>query len=233
MGGTSTDVSLCDGSVPRVHGTELDGVPLRIPSLDIQSVGAGGGSIARVDAGGALRVGPESAGADPGPACYGRGGRDATLTDALLVLGRLPPEGLLGGEIPLDGRMAAEAVRRVGGRLGLSPQGAALGILRVADAALERAVRRISAGRGHHPAHFALLVFGGAGGLHACSLASALGIRENPRPSGPRDLLGAGSLLQPPGLGGLPHGDDAGDEPSPRTPWPGFSLLWSGRQRAR
>jgi len=198
MGGTSTDVSLCDGSVPRVHGTELDGVPLRIPSLDIQSVGAGGGSIARVDAGGALRVGPESAGADPGPACYGRGGRDATLTDALLVLGRLPPEGLLGGEVPLDGRMAAEAVRSIGGRLGLSPQGAALGILRVADAALERAVRRISAGRGQHPARFALLVFGGAGGLHACSLASALGIREILVPPDPGAFSALGLCFSPP-----------------------------------
>ncbi len=197
MGGTSTDVSLCDGSVPRVHGTELDGIPLRIPSLDIQSVGAGGGSIARVDAGGALRVGPESAGADPGPACYGRGGREATLTDAMLLLGRLPPEGLLGGEVPLDAGKSVEAIRKIGARLGLPPASAALGILRVADAALERAVRRVSAGRGHHPAHFALLVFGGAGGLHACSLASSLGIREILVPPDPGTLSALGLCFSP------------------------------------
>jgi N-methylhydantoinase A len=176
MGGTSSDVSLCDGRVPRIHGTELDGIPLRIPALDIQSVGAGGGSIARVDPGGALRVGPESAGADPGPACYGRGGKEATLTDALLVLGRLPAAGLLGGEFPLDRRAALRAVERLSFRLRISPTQAALGIVRVVDAALERAVRRISAGRGHHPGRFSLLVFGGAGALQACALASALGI---------------------------------------------------------
>ena len=198
MGGTSTDVSLCDGSVPRVHGAELDGIPLRIPSLDIQSVGAGGGSIARVDAGGALRVGPESAGADPGPACYGRGGREATLTDALVVLGRLPREGLLGGEVPLDRRAAAEAVKRLAGRVGLSLEDAALGIVRVAEAALERAVRGISAGRGHHPAGFALLVFGGAGGLHACSLAAALGIRRILVPPDPGTFSALGLCFSPP-----------------------------------
>jgi N-methylhydantoinase A len=198
MGGTSTDVSLCDGSVPRVHGTELDGIPLRIPSLDLQSVGAGGGSIARVDAGGALRVGPESAGADPGPACYGRDGREATLTDALLVLGRLPPAGLLGGEISLDEKAAAEAVSRLGKRRDLSPEDAALGVVRVADAALERAVRRVSAGRGHHPARFALLVFGGAGGLHTCSLASALGIRLILVPPDPGTFSVLGLCFSPP-----------------------------------
>ncbi len=198
MGGTSTDVSLCDGKIPRVHGTELSGVPLRIPSLDIQSVGAGGGSIARVDAGGALRVGPESAGADPGPACYGRGGREATLTDALLVLGRLPGEGFLGGDVPLDREAAAEAVRRVSRRLGLPLEETALGIVRVADAALERAVRAVSAGRGRHPARFALLVFGGAGGLHACSLASSLQIRRILVPPDPGTFSALGLCLSPP-----------------------------------
>jgi N-methylhydantoinase A len=198
MGGTSTDVSLCDGRIPRVHGTELDGFPLRIPTLDIQSVGAGGGSLARVDAGGALRVGPESAGAEPGPACYRRGGEEATLTDALLVLGRLLEEGLLGGEISLDRDAAENAVGRIGRRLGLGVEKCALGIVRVAEAALERAVRRISAGRGHHPGRFSLLVFGGGGGLHACSLALSLGVKRVLIPPNPGTFSALGLCMSPP-----------------------------------
>jgi N-methylhydantoinase A len=198
VGGTSTDISVCEGREPRIQGTELDRIPLRIPTLDIQSIGAGGGSQARVDAGGALRVGPESAGADPGPACYGRGGTEATLTDALFFLGRLPQEGLLGGEIPLDRAAAERSLIRIGHRLGVSAREAAHGILRVATAALETAVRRISAGRGHHPAHFALLAFGGAGGLLACPLASALGIGHIVIPRDPGAFSALGLCSSPP-----------------------------------
>lgn len=197
MGGTSTDLSLCDGEVPRVHGTELDGIPLRIPALDIRSVGAGGGSIARMDSGGALRVGPESAGAEPGPACYARGGTDPTLTDAHLILGRLPPEGFLNGKVPLDGELARGALGFLAGRLGLGVEQTALGVLRVADATLERSARAISAGRGQHPARYALLAFGGAGGLHACALASALGIRRILVPPDPGTFSALGLCCGP------------------------------------
>ncbi|HEV8336814.1 MAG TPA: hydantoinase/oxoprolinase family protein [Candidatus Polarisedimenticolia bacterium] len=198
VGGTSTDISVCEGREPRIQGTVLERIPLRIPSLDIQSIGAGGGSQARVDAGGALRVGPESAGADPGPACYSRGGTEATVTDALFFLGRLPEEGLLGGEIPLDRAAAERSLRRIGQRLGVSARAAAHGILQVANAALETAVRRISAGRGHHPARFALLAFGGAGGLLACPLASALGIERIVIPRDPGAFSAFGLCSSPP-----------------------------------
>src|SRR5581483_2954317 len=144
-------------------------------ALDIHTVGAGGGSIARLDAGGALRVGPESAGADPGPACYGRG-TEPTVTDANLVLGRLVATEFLGGTMTLDVARARAALAPLARRLRRTPEQVADGIVRVATATMERAVRVITVERGHDPRRFTLVAFGGAGGLHACALADALGM---------------------------------------------------------
>jgi N-methylhydantoinase A len=166
MGGTSTDVCLiADGVVERTSERLVGGLPIRLPTVDIHTVGAGGGSIARVDAGGALRVGPESAGADPGPASYGRGGLLPTVTDANLLLGRLPVR--LAGGVGLD-RAAAE--RALGS---IDPAS----VVEVVNAEMLRALRVVSVERGHDPADFALVAFGGAGPLHACALAEELGIR--------------------------------------------------------
>jgi N-methylhydantoinase A/oxoprolinase/acetone carboxylase beta subunit len=176
MGGTSTDVSLVDGVVRHTTEASVDGYPIRVPMLDIHTVGAGGGSIARVDAGGLLRVGPESAGADPGPACYGTG-TEATVTDAHVVLGRISAEQLLGGAMTIDADRAAAAVDRIAARLKIDRASAAAGILRVANANMERAIRVVSVERGHDPRDFALVAFGGCGGLHACEIAEELGIR--------------------------------------------------------
>jgi len=189
MGGTSTDVSLADGAPRETAETVIDGLPIRIPMLDIHTVGAGGGSIARVDAGGLLRVGPESAGADPGPACYGNG-MDATVTDAHVALGRV--EALLGGSLPMHADRAAAAVDRIASRLKLDAATAAEGILRVANANMERAIRTVSVERGFDPRDFALAAFGGCGGLHACEIARELGIRTVivPRYAGALSALG-------------------------------------------
>ena len=183
MGGTSTDVSVVNGIIHTTSEAEVAGMPIRVPVLDIHTVGAGGGSLARVDAGGALRVGPESAGADPGPACYGRGGRTATVTDANAFLGRLPATGLLGGELPLDLEAAREALVALSQDLVSSIAGprvdleeTALGILQVVNAEMERAIRVISVERGHDPRDYVLLSFGGAGGVHACELARSLSV---------------------------------------------------------
>jgi len=175
MGGTSTDVSLCDGRPRETMEASVDGFPVRVPMLDIHTVGAGGGSIARVDEGGLLRVGPESAGADPGPACYGKGTRP-TVTDAHVVLGRIAADQLVGGEMHLETSRAAAAVDSVARKLGISGVEAARGILRVANANMERAIRLVSVERGHDPRDFALVAFGGCGGLHACEMAEELGI---------------------------------------------------------
>ena len=190
MGGTSTDVALLDGGIPATSEGVVAGLPVRVPIVDIHTVGSGGGSIARVDAGGALRVGPESAGAEPGPVCYGRGGREPTVTDANVVLGRLPPDRFLGGTYRLDEEEAHDALARLGEAAGLGAASggiasrdeaevarhAALGVVRVANARMERALRAISVERGHDPQDFSLVSFGGAGGLHACDLARTLGI---------------------------------------------------------
>jgi len=178
MGGTSTDVAVCDGGLPLTRETHLAGLPVGVPTLAIHTVGAGGGSLARRDAGGALAVGPESAGAAPGPACYGRGGNEPTVTDANLALGRLVPARFLGGRMPLDRDAATAAVDALADELGLSREACALGIVRVAESAMERAIRVISVERGLDPRGFALLSFGGAGGLHAVSLARRLRLRE-------------------------------------------------------
>ncbi len=197
MGGTSTDVCLCPGVIPFTSEGELAalGLPLRLPIIDIHTVGAGGGSLARLDAGGALLVGPESAGADPGPACYGRGGRQPTVTDANLLLNRLDPDQFLGGQMPLD-RPAGEAVlAQLAERLDASVEQAAWGAVQVANAAMERAIRKISVERGHDPADFTLVAFGGAGPLHACELADRLSIPRVLVPRAPGVLSALGMLV--------------------------------------
>ena len=177
MGGTSTDVApIVGGEVQVRTDARVAGVSIRHPMVDIHTVSAGGGSIAHVDAGGALRVGPRSAGADPGPAGYGRGGAEATVTDANLYLGRLRDGARLGGEVVLARRAAEAALERLGAAAGLTPLDAALGVIRVADAEMARALRVVSVERGLDPRGFALSAFGGAGGMHACALADELGI---------------------------------------------------------
>ena len=177
MGGTSTDVApVLGGAVQTTTESVVAGVPIKLPMVDVHTVSAGGGSIAWVDAGGALRVGPSSAGADPGPAAYGRGGEEPTVTDANLYLGYLADGAELGGEVRLDRRQAEAALRRVGARLGLDSEETARGIVRVADAEMIRALRVISIERGLDPRELTLVAFGGAGGLHACSLAEELDI---------------------------------------------------------
>ena len=197
MGGTSTDVALCPGAIPTTAESTITDLPLRLPVIDIHTVGAGGGSIAYVDAGGALHVGPRSAGAVPGPVCYGRGGTEPTVTDANLVLGRLDPDGFLGGRgaVQLDKGAARAALHALGEQLGLSAEEAALGVVRVANATMERALRRVSVERGHDPRQFALIPFGGAGPLHACELADALAIPSILLPPMPGVLSAFGMLV--------------------------------------
>ncbi len=179
MGGTSTDVGLIENAVPSVSGElELEyAMPIHVPMVDVHTIGAGGGSIAAVDAAGMLRVGPESAGARPGPICYGRGGTEPTITDANLVLGRLNPERLLGVDSPVTlDHVRALLEEKVGRRLGLDAEGAAAAILRVANDRMAGAIRLVSLSRGHDPRDFALFAFGGAGPLHATALARELSI---------------------------------------------------------
>jgi len=174
MGGTSTDVALLlEGQLPVVTAGTVAGMAVRTPMLDIHTVGAGGGSLARVDAAGGLRVGPQSAGADPGPVAYGKG-ETLTVTDANLLLGRLPADVLLAGQLALDGARVRHHFDALAAALRCTPEEAALGIIRVVDAAMARALRHISVERGYDPAEFTLLSYGGAGGLHACALAEAL-----------------------------------------------------------
>lgn len=174
MGGTSTDVALCDGVVPTRADVVVAGFPARTPVVDVHTVGAGGGSIARLDTGGALRVGPESAGASPGPACYGTG-EAFTVTDAQAVLGRLAGGGLLGGRMALDATRSLRAATPLLAAFE-DERAAAHAVLAVATANMERALRVVSVQRGHDPREFTLVAFGGAGPLHACALAEALDI---------------------------------------------------------
>lgn len=179
MGGTSTDVGLIENAVPQVSGElELEyAMPIHVPMVDVHTIGAGGGSIASVDAAGMLRVGPESAGARPGPICYGRGGSEPTITDANLVLGRLNPDKLLGVDHPVTlDHVRGLVLEKVGQRLGLDAEAAAAAILRIANDRMAGAVRLVSLSRGHDPRDFALFAFGGAGPLHATALARELGI---------------------------------------------------------
>ena len=202
MGGTSTDVALIDNKIPLTSEATIAGFPVRVPVMDIHTVGAGGGSIGRVDGGRSLRVGPESAGAVPGPVCYGQGGVEATVTDANVVLGRVPYTGLLGGGIRLDVEQANLALARLAQDLHNEPQGtcqpqewAALGIVSVVNAQMERAIRVISVERGHNPADYGLISFGGAGGLHACELARSVGIRRVMIPNLASTLSAFGMLV--------------------------------------
>jgi N-methylhydantoinase A len=194
MGGTSTDVSLINENLPLTTEAVIAGLPLKVPAIDIHTVGAGGGSIAEPDAGGSLRVGPESAGADPGPICYGRGG-NITVTDANLFLGRLLPERFLGGRMRLDRQKMEGAFRSLSKQLGLTDMELAEGVLAVANAGMERAVRVISVQRGFDPGEFTLFSFGGAGGMHAADLARMLGIPRVLVPRHPGIFSAMGMLL--------------------------------------
>jgi N-methylhydantoinase A len=196
MGGTSTDVALMDDSraesLAITSESVVSGMPVAVPMLDIHTVGAGGGSLARFDRAGALRVGPESAGAEPGPICYGRGEK-ATVTDANLILGRIPEAGLLGGSFHLDQARAHRLMDRERGPMG-SPEEFAQGIVDVANSVMEKAIRVISVERGHDPRDYTLVAFGGAGGLHACELAGSLEIPRVLVPCFPGALSALGIL---------------------------------------
>lgn len=196
MGGTSTDVALIDREAKPSSQSEIAGLPIGVPMLDIHTVGAGGGSIARFDAAGALRVGPESAGADPGPICYGRG-TQPTVTDANLILGRLRPDRFLGGGFTPDlertRRVLGDWLKKSGSKLSIEQ--IASGIIRVVNATMEKAIRVVSIERGYDPREFALVAFGGAGGLHACALADALGIPTVIIPALPGGLSAFGILV--------------------------------------
>jgi N-methylhydantoinase A len=197
MGGTSTDVALIDEIASRRQTTDIGGIPIVVPTIDIHTVGAGGGSIASVDAGGALRVGPESAGAEPGPACYG-GGTRPTVTDATVVLGRLRPDAFLGGHMRLNVERARRALAGLARAMGVrSETVAAEGVVRVVENSMERAIRLITIERGQDPRSCVLIAFGGAAGLHACGLATELGIRSVLIPNHPGVLSARGMLTAP------------------------------------
>ncbi len=178
MGGTSTDVALIDGDLKLTNEGKIGPYPVAVPMVDMHTIGAGGGSIAYIDGGGLLQVGPESAGADPGPACYGRGGTQPTVTDANLVLGRLLPDAFLGGKMLLAVDAANSAVGKLAAQLQLGLEETAAGIIRLANEHMSQALRVISIQRGIDPKNFTLMPFGGAGGLHVCALAEAMGIKQ-------------------------------------------------------
>ena len=196
MGGTSADVALIrDFRADVSFERDVAGFPVRFPSVDVETVGAGGGSVAWFDRDGLLKVGPASAGAEPGPACYGRGGDRPTVTDANLVLGRLSARGLLAGEMRLDASLARAAIAPVAGRLGFGVERTARGVLDVVVANMVRAIRTISVERGYDPREFTLMAFGGAGPLHARDVAAALGMREILVPAAPGILCAQGLIV--------------------------------------
>ncbi|MDT8439335.1 MAG: hydantoinase/oxoprolinase family protein [Wenzhouxiangellaceae bacterium] len=199
MGGTSTDVALIRGRPMLTREGRIGRYPVAVPMVDMHTIGAGGGSKARLDAGGLLQVGPASAGADPGPVCYGRGGRDVTVTDANLLLGRLPRATRLGGEHRLDFEAAERALAELAARAGLEPGAAARGIVRIANEHMSRALRVMSAERGLDPKRAVLMCFGGAGGLHVCELADSLGMTEAIVPARSGVLSALGMLVAEPG----------------------------------
>ena len=195
MGGTSTDVALiAGGPVPRPEST-IDGLPSRVRTLDIETIGAGGGSLARVDAGGALRVGPESAGANPGPVVYGLGGEQVTLSDANAILGRLDAEHFLGGTMALDLTAGERALTDLARQVGFSIVDTAQGVVDIANVNIDRAIRRVSIARGYDPRDFTLVAFGGAGPLHACEAAARLDIPRVLVPETPGVLCALGLLI--------------------------------------
>ena len=197
MGGTSTDVALIEGEIRLTSEGSIGPWPVAVPMVDMHTIGAGGGSIARVDAGGLLQVGPESAGAAPGPACYGQGGKQATVTDANLVLGHLQPDAFLGGAMRLDVAAARRAVQQLASALDMAPEAAAEGIIAVANEHMAQALRVISVQRGVDPCNHVLVSFGGAGGLHVCALAEALGMRHALVPVQAGVLSALGMLVAP------------------------------------
>ena len=198
MGGTSTDVALLQSGEPRLASESIvHGYPIKAPTLDIHTVGAGGGSIAHVDSGGLLKVGPRSAGADPGPVCYDRGNDAPTVTDANVVLGTLHPTHLLGGRMPIRRDRAIAAIERLARRLGMETMETAQGILSVVTANMAKAIRVISVQRGHDPRDYTLMAFGGAGPLHAARLARELEIRRVLVPRNPGILCAIGLLFDP------------------------------------
>ena len=195
IGGTSTDVSLvADGRLEASDERTISGYPVRIPSIDISTIGAGGGSIAWIDSGGILKVGPESAGADPGPACYALGGKEATITDARVVLGHLNGEALLGGRLPIDKSRSVQAVEKLAERIHMDPLETARGILAVSNSNIFREIKNVTVAKGYNPSDFCLVAFGGSGPLHAADLMEEMNIRKAlipPRPG----LLAAYGLL--------------------------------------
>jgi len=195
MGGTSTDVALLDArrEPPITSEGTVGGLPVSVPMLDIHTAGAGGGSLAWMDKAGSLQVGPQSAGANPGPACYGRG-EGATVTDANLILGRLPAEHFLGGTMRLDEARARDGLAAIPTKSFASLEHLAEGVVRVANARMESALRRVSVERGYDPRTFTLIAFGGAGPLHACALAQSLGMRSVLIPASPGALSALGIL---------------------------------------
>ena len=199
MGGTSTDVALLNGDIATTTEGRIGPYPVGVPMVDMHTIGAGGGSIAYLDSGGMLQVGPRSAGAQPGPACYGQGGTEATVTDANLVLGRLVADVSLAGDLQLDRELAINAVAKIADQIGLSVEETALGIVSVANEHMARAIREISVNRGHDPADFMLASFGGAGGLHVCALAEAMHMRQAIVPNRGGVLSAMGMLVAPRG----------------------------------
>lgn len=200
MGGTSTDVALIDGAIRLSTEAKIGGYPVAVPMVDIHTIGAGGGSIAWVDEGGLLHVGPQSAGADPGPVCYGKGGEQVTVTDANLILGRLPASTQLGGNLKIDQASARAAMQKLADQLGLpSAEAAAAGVIALANEHMAGALRVISVQKGHDPAGFVLVCFGGAGGLHVCDLADALHMQTALVPVHAGVLSALGMLAAKPG----------------------------------
>jgi len=197
VGGTSTDVSLVHAGLPNLTGSRtVADYPVKTQMTDIHVIGAGGGSIAWIDDAGALKVGPQSAGADPGPAAYGRGGVEPTITDANILLGRLDPSALLGGRMQIDREAAIAAIDKgVASKLKMTPEAAAYGMLRIANANMSRAIRSVSIERGYDLAGFALFAFGGAGGLHAAEVADQCGINQIIVPVEPGTMCARGVLL--------------------------------------
>jgi N-methylhydantoinase A len=198
MGGTSTDVSIIDQEIGFTTEGRIGDYPVAVPMVDMHTIGAGGGSIASVDAGGMLLVGPESAGADPGPACYGKGGSKPTVTDANVVLGRLLPDAFLGGRMMLDKEKSEQAIATVAENLGMNSFEAATGIIEVVNDHMVRALRVMSVQRGEDPKDYTLVSFGGAGGLHVCALADALQMTRALVPANAGVLSALGMLAAEP-----------------------------------
>ncbi len=197
MGGTSTDVALLDGDIRLTNEGRIGPWPVAVPMVDMHTIGAGGGSLAWIDEGGMLQVGPESAGAYPGPACYGQGGLKPTVTDANVLLGRLRPNAFLGGGMALDITAAENAIKPLADAMGISILEAASGIITIANEHMNRALRTISIQRGYNPEHFRLCCFGGAGGLHVCALADSMGMSKAIVPIHGGVLSAFGMLVAP------------------------------------